>query len=70
MNELSQNDKELLGRLFEMVGFCKASIGLRFARDASKPENKYLGRMIQDIGVRVLAIEKEIDEFAKAWGYE
>ena len=34
----------------------KASIGLRFARDAHKPENKYLARMIQDIGVRVLAI--------------
>ena len=71
MNEtLSDNDKEILGRMFELVGYAKASTGLRFARDARKPENKYLGRIIQDIGVRVLAIEQELNQFASEWGYE
>jgi hypothetical protein len=70
MNELSQNDKELLGRLFELVGYAKASTGLRFARDTRKPDNKYLGRLIEDINVHVLQIEQELNQFAREWGYE
>lgn len=70
MNELSQNDKELLGRLFEMVGYAKAATGLRFPRDSRKPENKYLGRMIEDINVHILQIEKNLNDFAARWGYE
>jgi hypothetical protein len=70
MNELSNNDKVLLGRLFQMVGYAKAATRLQFARDSPKPDNKYLGRMIEDINVRILQIEKELNEFARQWGYE
>jgi hypothetical protein len=70
MNELTENDKEILGRLFELVGYAKAATGLRFPRDARKPDNKYLARMIDDINVHILQIGKDLDEFAREWTYE
>ena len=71
MNEtLSDNDKEILGRMFELVGFAKAATGVRFPRDARKPDNKYLSRLIQDINAHVVQIEQALNEFAKEWRYE
>jgi hypothetical protein len=33
-------------------------------------DHKSLGRVIEDVATHVHAIETELDEFAKEWGYE
>jgi hypothetical protein len=67
MIELTQQDKTVLRQLFEAVGFFNAVLG-EIRQD---PVNhKYLGRVIEDVSTRVHTIEKQLDEFAKEWGYE
>jgi hypothetical protein len=67
MNELTEHDKAVLGSLFGAVGFFKGVLGdIR----QSPVDHKYLGRVIDDVVTHVHAIEKEMDEFAKEWGYE
>ena len=67
MNELTDHDKMVLGRLFEAIGFFKGVLGdIR----QSPVDHKYLGRVIEDVGTHVQAIERELGEFAKDWGYE
>jgi hypothetical protein len=67
MNELTDHDKTVLGSLFGAVGFFKGVLGdIR----QSPVDHKSLGRVIEDVVTHVHAIEKELDEFAKEWGYE
>jgi hypothetical protein len=67
MNELTEHDKKVLGSLFEAVGFFKGVLGdIR----QTPVDHKYLGRVIEDVATHVRAIEKDLDEFAKEWGYE
>jgi hypothetical protein len=33
-------------------------------------DHKYLGRVIDNVATHVHAVEKELDKFAKEWGYE
>jgi len=33
-------------------------------------DHKYFARVIEDVSTHVHAIEKQLDEFAKEWGYE
>jgi hypothetical protein len=65
--ELSHRDETVLRQLFEAVGNFNAVLGE--VRD-DPADNKYLGRMIADVAHHVQAIETELDEFAKEWGYE
>ena len=65
--ELSHRDKTVLRQLFEAVGNFNAVLGE--VRDYPI-DHKFLGRVIEDVGTHVQAIERELDEFAKEWGYE
>jgi hypothetical protein len=65
--ELSHRDKTVLGQLFEAVGNFNAVLGE--VRD-DPVDHKYLGRVIDNVATHVKAIERDLDEFAKAWGYE
>jgi hypothetical protein len=67
MIELTKHDKTVLGILFGALGFFKGVLGdIR----QSPVDHKYLGRVIEDVVTHVHAIEKQLDEFAKEWGYE
>jgi hypothetical protein len=67
MNELTDHDKAVLGRMFEAIGFFKGVLGdIR----QQPVDHKYLGRVIADVAIHVQAIERELDEFAREWGYE
>jgi hypothetical protein len=67
MNELTEHDKKVLGSLFGAVGFFKGVLGdIR----QSPVDHKFLGRVIADVAHHVHAIETELDEFAREWGYE
>ena len=67
MDELTDHDKTVLGSLFGALGFFKGVLGdIR----QSPVDHKYLGRVIEDVGTHVQAIEKQLDEFAREWGYE
>jgi hypothetical protein len=67
MIELTDHDKTVLGSLFGAVGFFKGVLGDVRQNPA---DHKFLGRVIEDVATNVHAIEKELDEFAKEWGYE
>ncbi len=67
MNELTDHDKMVLGRLLEAIGFSKGVLG---DRRQSPVDHKYLGRIIENIAVQIRCIEAELDQFAKEWGYE
>jgi hypothetical protein len=57
----------MMGSLFGALGFFKGVLGdIR----QSPVDHKYLGRVIADVATHVHVIEKELDEFAKEWGYE
>ncbi|HWR35395.1 MAG TPA: hypothetical protein VN622_05940 [Clostridia bacterium] len=63
-------DEEILGKLFEMTGYCEAVVGIRFKKTAPRPDNKHLGRLIEQIAYHVREISNELHEFARGWGYE
>jgi hypothetical protein len=67
MNELTEYDKKVLRSLFGALGFFKGVLG-----DVRQQpvDHKFLGRVIGDVVTHVQAIERELDEFAKEWGYE
>ncbi len=65
--ELSHRDKTVLKQLFVAIGFFNGTLS---DVKADPPDNKYLGRIIENIAVHIRAIETELDEFAKDWGYE
>jgi hypothetical protein len=65
--ELSHRDKTVLRQLFEAIGNFNGILGE--VRD-DPVHHKYLGRVIWDVATHVHAIEKELDEFGKEWGYE
>jgi len=67
MNQLTHRDKTVLRQLFEAVGFLKNV--LENVRQ-SPVDHKFLGRVIGNITNHVQAIDTELDEFAKEWGYE
>jgi hypothetical protein len=67
MIELTHRDKTVLRQLFEAVGNFNAVLGE--VRD-DPVDHKYLGRVIDDVANHVQAIERELDEFAREWGYE
>jgi len=67
MIELTQRDKTVLRQLFEAVGFFNGVLGdIR----QNPVDQKYLGRVIEDVATHVHSIEKELNEFAKEWRYE
>ena len=65
--ELSHRDKTVLGQLFEAIGNFNGILGE--VRD-DPVDNKYLGRTIENVAVHMKAIETELDQFAKDFGYE
>ncbi len=65
--ELSHRDKTVLGQLFEAIGNFNAVLGE--VRD-DPVDNKYLGRITENIAVQIRGIEAELDQFAKEWGYD
>ena len=65
--ELSHRDKTVLRQMFEAIGNFNGILGE--VRD-NPADHKFLGRVIEDVATHVKAIEKELDEFAKEWGYE
>jgi hypothetical protein len=67
MNELTEHDKKVLGSLFGALGFFKGVLGDIRQNPA---DNKFLGRVIEEVATHVHAIEEELDEFAREWGYE
>jgi hypothetical protein len=67
MIELTHRDKTVLRQLFEAIGFFKGVLGdVR----QNPVDHKSLGRVIADVANHVQAIETELDNFAKEWGYE
>jgi hypothetical protein len=67
MIELTEHDKAVLASLFGALGFFKGVLGdIR----QSPVDHKYLGRVIEEVATHVHSIEKDLDEFAKEWGYE
>jgi len=67
MNELTHRDKTVLRQLFGAVGFFNGVLGdVR----QNPVDHKFLGRVIEDVANHVQAVEKELDKFAKEWGYE
>jgi len=67
MTELTHRDKTVLRQLFEAIGYFNAVLGE--ARQ-DPVDHKYLGRVLDDVRTHVSAIETELDEFAREWGYE
>jgi hypothetical protein len=65
--DLSHRDKTVLRQMFEALGFFNGILGE--VRD-DPVDHKYLGRVIADVANHVHALETELDEFAKEWGYE
>jgi hypothetical protein len=66
--ELSHRDKAVLRQLFEnLIGSWNA-INSEIRDDPV--DNKYLGRIIENIAVHIRNIETELDEFAREWDYE
>ena len=55
---------ELLSRLGTRV------IGIRSRTDANRAENKYLGKVIEQVTYHIGQISREWNEFAKEWRYE
>jgi hypothetical protein len=70
MSTLTKRDEEILGNLFEMVGYCEAVVGIRSKHSAPKPENKYLGRTVEQVAFHIHDISRELNEFAKEYGFE
>jgi hypothetical protein len=67
MDELTEHDKTVLGILFGALGFFKGVLGDIRQNPA---DHKFLGRVIEDVANHVHTIEKQLDNFAKEWGYE
>ena len=65
--ELGNRDKAVLGQLFHWLGMLD---GIMSEVRQDPIDNKYLGRIIENIAVQIRDIERELDEFARDFGYE
>jgi hypothetical protein len=68
MEKLTHRDRVVLQQLFEnLIGSWNA-INSEIRNDPV--DNKYLGRIIENIAAQIRNIETELDEFAREWDYE
>jgi hypothetical protein len=68
MEKLTHRDRVVLQQLFEnLIGSWNA-INSEIRDDPV--DNKYLGRIIENIVAQIRGIEAELDQFAKDFGYE
>jgi hypothetical protein len=57
----------VLQQLFVALGFFNGTLT---DVNADSPDNKYLGRIIENVAVQIRGIEADLDQFAKDWKYE
>lgn len=68
MEKLTHRDRVVLQQLFEnLIGSWNA-INSEVRDDPV--DNKYLGRLIENIAVQIKSIEADLDQFAADFGYE